>query len=305
MNSKNKGIYFALLTTLISGISVFLNKYAVGLISPPLVLTAVRNFSVGAIIVGFILSSGKWKVLKEYSKRDFVNLGLVALVGGTIPFYLFFTGLTMIPAINAALIHKSLVLWVALLAIPFLHESLTKKQAVGVGLLFLSNVFIGGFKGFEFSTGELFILIATLFWAVENIIAKKALKTIDPDILTGARMGGGSLVLLGAALITTPQSFAALTNFSLMQLGIFAATTLCLLGFVTTWYRALKLAPASLVTGILVGATLVTNVLSAVFVTKTIEASLIPQALMLVLGIVILVNSFKTAEQATLQAQYQ
>jgi len=64
---------------------------------------------------------------------------LIGLVGGSIPFYLYFEGLSKISAINGAIIHKSLVIWVALLAIPFLKENMSKLQALAVFALFGSN----------------------------------------------------------------------------------------------------------------------------------------------------------------------
>src|SRR3989344_539312 len=185
MNLKHsKGIYLALATALISGISIFVNKFAVDAISPPLVFTAVKNSGVGLIILSFILLTGKWQLVKTLKKRQYIWLITIGIIGGSIPFYLFFTGLSTIPAINAAMIHKSLVLWVAVLASIFLKEKITKLHILAILVLFSSNYLVGGFKGFTFSTGELYILLATLFWSVETIVAKKILSEVDPDILT-------------------------------------------------------------------------------------------------------------------------
>ena len=48
----------------------------------------------------------------------------VAVVGGSVPFVLFFEGLARAEATQAAFIQKTLVVWVALLAVPLLHERL-------------------------------------------------------------------------------------------------------------------------------------------------------------------------------------
>ena len=66
---------------------------------------------------------------------------------------------------------------------------------IAVAFLFYANLIIGGFAKFQFSQGELFVLLATILWAVEHVLAKKILPTVDPDIVTAARMGFGSLIL--------------------------------------------------------------------------------------------------------------
>lgn len=283
-----KGIYLAFLTALISGVSNFVNKIAVDIIKPPLVFTAEKNAIVGLLIIGILIATWKWKQIKNLTRKQIIYLGLIGIIGGSLPFYLFFTGLSQIPAINGAIIHKTLIVWVTILAIPFLKEKISPLQIVSVALLFYSNLVIGGFTNFQFSTGELFILLATILWAIEHVLAKKILPTVDPDIVTGARMGFGSLILLGAAVIVAP---AALTK-SLMptstQMFWMMATVVLLLGYVTAWYRALKFAPITVVASILVSATLVTNVLSAIFITHVWNIQLGIQAFLTILGVVIL-----------------
>ncbi|MFC1751505.1 DMT family transporter [Pseudomonadota bacterium] len=297
MSNTQKGIGYALGTALISGVAVFVNKFAVGAITPPLVFTATKNVGVGLLIVGLLLATAKWKKVKELKRDEVLKLGLIGVIGGAVPFYLFFTGLSQIPAINAALIHKSLVFWVALLAIPLLREKLSMWQIGAIGLLYSSNLVVGGFNGFGFSTGELMVLGATMLWAVENVIAKKVLAKVDPDIVTGARMGLGSVILIIAAQVTSPGSLVQVFSLTGTQMFWLVATMATLLGYVMTWYRALKLAPATLVATVLVGATVITNVLSAVFITHKWTGQMGIQAGMIVLGIGIFVWQVRERRQ--------
>ncbi|NMC36012.1 DMT family transporter [Candidatus Beckwithbacteria bacterium] len=289
----NKGIQLAFITAFVSGVSIFINKFAVGAITPPLVFTATKNVGVGLVIIALLIFSRKISQLKSLSKQQIKQLVLIGIIGGSIPFYLFFTGLSQIPAINAALIHKTLVLWVALFGLRFLKENISYLQLGAIFLLFASNALVGGFSGLSFSTGELMILAATLFWAVENIIAKKALKTLDPDLLTGARMGFGSLILLAFSFIFYPQSVAQVFSLTGTQYFWLGATALTLLAYVMTWYRALKYAPATLVTTVLVASTLVTNVLSAIFITHNFSWELWLQSGLMVLGIAVFVSEMR------------
>ncbi|AHB40258.1 MAG: hypothetical protein ACD_22C00252G0002 [uncultured bacterium] len=294
MSNTTKGIYISLTTAVISGVSIFVNKFAVDTIKPALYFTSVKNVAVALLIIAIILATGEWKKIVTLTKKELKYLLLIGLIGGSLPFYLYFTGLSQTPAVNAAIIHKTLVFWVMLMAIPFLKEKVTKWQILGVLMLFAGNVFVGGFKGFKFSQGELMLLIATVLWAVENIIAKKVLTTVSPNIVAAFRMGLGSVVLMSATVLTIPQILQKSLSLNSGQFFFIGLTVLFLLAYTTTWYRALKNAPAVVVTSVLVSSTLITNVLSAVFVTHSWNAVLTVQAVLIVAGLVLFSKSTTT-----------
>ena len=281
----SKGMQLALLTALISGVSIFINKFAVMAIKPPLMFTASKNFGVALLIIGLLIATAKWKKIAVLTKSEIGKLVAIGVIGGTVPFYLFFTGLAMTGAVNANLINKTLVIWVAIIAIPFLKEKLTAKHVMAILLLFGANAYVGGFKGFQFNQGELMILGATLFWAVEYVIAKKVLATVDPDLVTGARMGLGSVLLMAAAYWQHPQAVAQIGHLNQTQWMWMGATMVSLLVYVMIWYRALKYAKAITVTTVLVAATLVTNVLSAIFVDHSLKTEMIYQGLVMMVGV--------------------
>lgn len=287
----NKGIYLALMAAVISGVSIFVNKFAVEAIKQPLVFTTIKNIGVALLLITIIVMTGKWKKLLILKKNEIVKLFLIGIIGGSIPFYLFFTGLSQTSAVNGAIIQKTLVIWVAILALPFLKEKISFKKAVLVALLFGANVLVGGFKGFKFNNGELLILVATMFWAVETIIVKKALVKIDPMILVSARMGIGSIVLLTMSAILQPVALGKAFSLNGSQWFWLILTMVTLLGYVTTWYTSLKYASAITVMAILVGSTLITNILSAVFITHSFNTLMVIQALTMIAGIVLLSKS--------------
>lgn len=285
---KTRGVFFALTAAFISGVSIFVNKLAVDVIKEPLIFTTVKNTGVALIFLAILLFSGKLRELRKLNKRQLGLLTLIGIIGGSIPFYLFFTGLSMIPAVNGAIIQKTLVLWVALLAIPFLHEKLSKKTLFIVLLLFCANVLIDGFKGFTLSKGELYVLSATFFWAAETILAKKVLPKINPDLVIEARMGIGALILIVLSIILKPQALMGVATLTFNKWAWVVITTGFLFAYVGLWYRGLKFAPATSVTAVLVGSTLVTNILSAIFVTHTLNTLIVLQSLLIAIGIGIL-----------------
>lgn len=254
-----KGILLAFLTAVISGFSIFFAKISVA-VTDPVVFTTLKNLLVAVILTAFLYSGRKMALLKKLSAPDWGKLFAIGVIGGGLPFALFFTGLKEIPAINGALIHKTLFIWVALLAIIFLREKITFKQMLGYVLILWANWWLGSFKNFHFGRGELLVLFATLLWAVENVLAKKALKNIPFEIVAWARMSIGAVVLL---LVLIGQSKTNLLfDLNSTQLITTLISSGLLVGYVLCWYRALSLAPATLVAAILVFSTIITNLLS-------------------------------------------
>ncbi|MEK7154146.1 MAG: DMT family transporter [Patescibacteria group bacterium] len=299
---KHSALFYAtvlaLTTATISGTSNFLNKIAVTAVKDPIVFTTLKNAIVALFLVGVILGLKKWREIKSLNGGQFFKLLAIGIVGGSVPFALFFTGLTQTSAINASLIHKTLFIWVLLLGIPFLKERLTKWQWLGAAAIFGANLLVGGFKGFKYDAGELMILGATVLWAIENVVAKVALRDLSSSLVAGARMFIGSLILFSFVVWRGGASAVYTLNFE--QWGWTMLTSILLLGYVLTWYAALKRAPATYVATLLVPATLVTNILSAVFATHAFSGrQAFSMALFLIGAILVVLFARKTAEQTT------
>lgn len=288
----------ALTTAAFSGVSNFLNKIAVTGINDPIFYATLKNTLVAVVLVGIFIMCRHWPTVRTLSRRQWTLLISIGILGGSIPFALFFTGLTMTSALNAALIHKTLVLWVALLAIPFLHERVSTGQWLGIAALFAANVLVGGFSGFRYNTGELLILTATIFWSAENIIAKIALRDIPSTVVAGARMTIGSLALLAFVLWRNPAAPTTLFHLTASQWGWIFLTGALLLGYVLTWYRALALAPASYIATLLVPATLVTNALSAIFLTHTFATMQVVSAGLMFVGTALVIATHRRQPSA-------
>lgn len=294
-NNKDKGIILAIITAVISGVSVFVNKFAVSSMESPLQFVSIKNFAVSLLTLSLLISTKKLKKIRKLSRREIKYLVLIGVVGGFLPFFLFFKGLSLIPAVNAAIIHKSLVIWVTMLAIPLLKEKVSKTQFIAVLFILTGNLFVGGFNGFEFSRGELMVLAATVLWAVENIFAKKVLSSVEPDLVVLFRMGLGSLLLVGTNFFLTPTSGSMDLTINPEQIFWIGLTVITLFGYVTSWYRALKLTPAITVASILSISTLITNILSAIFITHKWSGGLLIQSSLFLSGVALFLISEKLA----------
>lgn len=253
-----KGIFLALVTSIISGIAIFYSKIAVHKIDP-LVLTTSRNFYVAIIFLAGFLLMGKWKEIKNINRKQTFQLLLIGLIGGSIPFFLFFTGLSMINAQLGNLIHKTLFVWVGLLSVIFLKEKFNIIYLISYLLVFLGT-FAFTKINFHFGLGEMLVLVATLLWSVENIIAKKALKDISSELVGLSRMGVGSIILLITTFVSGKGSILLHLNQNQILTIIIGGSILAF--YVYFWYKALKFAPASLVTLVLTFSVVVGTVLN-------------------------------------------
>ncbi len=264
-----KGIYLVLITTLISGLANFFNKFAMqALGKDAFQYTFLKNGLVAIIISVVIVGLMVLPKLKKMSYSDWFKLLLIGLVGGGIPFLLFFKGLSLTSAVSASFIHKTLFVWVALLALPLLKEKISGLQFIALGVLLLGNIIFESFKGLSWGMGETLILFATLFWAIETILAKKMLQTIDPLILAWARMFFGSCFII--VFLAATNNIAGTFNLNLQQMPWLLLVSLFLMGYIITWYSALKKLPANVVSSILVLASPITTILNSVFVSHKI-----------------------------------
>jgi drug/metabolite transporter (DMT)-like permease len=209
---------------------------------------------------------------------EWIGLAYVGVVGGGLAFVLFFDGLADTTATPAAFWRDTLVVWVAVLAVPFLHERITWWNMAAIGLLVVGEVVVAGGAGrLAASRGELLVLSASMLWAVEVVLAKILLRGVAPATISVVRMGIGAIALL--SYLAAAGSLHALFALDATQVGWAVLTGLLLAAYVATWMTALARARAIDVTSILVGSALVTALLQAAAGT----ASLAPQALGLAL----------------------
>jgi drug/metabolite transporter (DMT)-like permease len=259
------GIAFAFAASLVSGVSIYVNSKGVSHFDDPTVYTTAKNAVAGLLLVALalpVLSGTRGQAPRAASpRRHRLGLVTIACVGGSVPFVLFFEGLSRATATQAAFIQKTLVVWVALLAVPLLGERLRAPHLAAIALVVAGQAWLAGDVGtIAFGGGETMILAATLLWAVEVIVVKRLVVDVDPRILAGARMGLGVLILCGWVLVSGRRG--ALLGLSSAQWRWAAATGLLLTAYVAVWYAALAFAPAVDVTAVLVFGAVVTVVLS-------------------------------------------
>jgi len=264
MTNRARGIALAFVTALISGVSIYVNGHAVKHFGDATVYTTAKNAVAGLLLVVFALAAARPSTVRETARgrrERWLAFVAVAVIGGSVAFVLFFEGLARAEATQAAFIQKTLVVWVALLAVPLLHERFGWFHVVAIVLLIAGQAWLAGHLGtVTFGVGEAMILTATLIWSVEVVLVKWLLAWIPPQTLAAARMGLGTLLLLGWLAVS--GRLGQLTSLDAEQWRWVLLTGLLLTAYVATWYVALSLAQAIDVTAVLVFGAVVTAVLS-------------------------------------------
>lgn len=261
-NTVGWGLGLALATALISGFSVFLNGQFVKLFDDPTLLAAVRNGMVGLVLLGVAIASGGLRELARLGWRERLGLVAIGVVGGGISFALFFNGLAQSSSPAAAIIHKTLFIWVAALAIPLLGERVGPLQVASLGLLLAGTLVLAPAGSIGTGVGELLVVAATLLWSLEVIVAKRLLRGGVPvSLVAASRMSIGAVALFSIVGVTGDAS--AVLAFTAQQWLAIVVTGTLLTGYVLTWFGALRRAPATSVTSVLVVGAVVTMVLQS------------------------------------------
>jgi drug/metabolite transporter (DMT)-like permease len=248
-------------TAVISGVSVYVNGFAVKQVPDAATYTTLKNGVAFAILLGLVAVFVRPSEVRAVRRRDWGWLTLIGAVGGGAAFLLFFSGLALASAPSAAFIHKTMFVWVALMAGPILGERLGWAQLGALGVLLVGQAVVLPPSGITWGAGETLIALATFLWAVEVIVARRVLGRVRSPIVGMGRLGIGLVVLVGYVALT--GRLGGIAAIEPAAWSWILVTGVLLSGYVATWMAALKRAPASLVTSVLVVGAVITGALTA------------------------------------------
>ncbi|MFW7414080.1 EamA family transporter [Demequina sp. SO4-18] len=268
-STRTRGLALAAVTATISGVAIYVNTNGVAAYGDATAYTTAKN-SASALVIAlvFVLArrakgAGSVSLTRPSRPGHWWGLIVVAVLGGAVPFVLFFEGLASTASTQAAFLHKTLIVWVAVLAVVLLKERLTWWHGAAIALLVLAQFGLSGDVRIAADMGTALIAAATLMWAAEVAITKRLLRDATPWTLSLTRMAGGSVALLAWSALT--GSLSAVVPATAAQWGWVAVTGVLLAGYVLTWHQALARAQAVDVTAVLVLGALVTAALAGAF----------------------------------------
>lgn len=246
------GLVLVLGTVLVSGVSNFVNFRAVQGTDVDAWIT-MRNAAVALMLVPLAVLLGNGARVR-LSRADWARLAVIGLVGGSVPFLLYFHGFQLAAAEGgaaaASLGYRSLFLMATVLGLLALRERVPRRFPVAAALLFAGNVLLLSLTGPVWTDGTALVLLATALWACEYTISKRLLATLPSSTVALGRMGFGA-AFLWLFLGMTGQA-ASVVTFAPADWMNLALSALLLFAFVTTWYAGLRTVDLSVASSLLV-----------------------------------------------------
>lgn len=265
--TEKKGILLVLVTAVVSGFSIFVNSYGVKEFDSS-IFTFMKNAVVSIFLLALILALGSFAEIKKLGKKQWVQLAFIGLLGGSIPFLMFFKGLQMTTGTTSAFIHKTLFVFVAAFAFAFLKEKPSRDFTIGA-LLIILGTFLMIRPNFAFSAGHLLVLGAVLLWAAENTYSKHAVAKMSGTLVAFGRMFFGCLFILIFLLIAGKMPLIWQLNTShVLWIGV---SSLFLLAYVFTFYNGIKTVKISTAASVLSIGAPITALLSWIFAGKALN----------------------------------
>lgn len=249
---RDPGIALVLLTVLVSGVSNFVNFRAAQGTNVDAWIT-LRNAFVVLLLVPFAIIPGAG-VRPPRTRSEWIGIVAVGLVGGAVPFLLYFHGFQLAAgqggAASASLGYRSLFLLATLLSVVALRERIPRRFLPAAGLLLVGNALLLSLTGPLWTDGSGLVLLATGLWACEYTMSKRLLRTLPSGTVALGRMGFG-VAFLAAYLGATGQ-VSAMAAFSAADWMWLSASGFLLFAFVTAWYAGLRTVDLSTASSLLV-----------------------------------------------------
>ncbi len=246
------GVLLVLATAVISGVSTFVNGYAVAGTGSTAFVT-IRNLAVAAVVLPFgalaLVGSGS-----SLRPRDLGTLAVIGLIGGAVPFVLFFRGLQLATAahgtLTASFVYRTLFIFATVFGIVALRERAHPRLALAAALILGGNLLLLSLLSPIWTDGSAYVLAATLLWAAEYTVSKHALRRLRGSVVALGRMGFGAVFL--SAYLLALGGWGTVVSYSpaeWMWVGISAAL---LAAFVLTWYPGLARVELGVASSVLV-----------------------------------------------------
>jgi drug/metabolite transporter (DMT)-like permease len=254
------GYAAAVLAAAVSGLAVFYNGVGVRLFPDATLYTTLKNAVVGVLVLApLALVPGVRRELGRLDSRRWALLGALALVGGSVPYVLFFEGLRQTtPATGAVLNHLQFVV-VALLAVPLLHERVTPAMWLGLAVLLVGAVLGTDVGALRWNRGAALVLASTVLFGGGFVLARYLLRDLSTSTVMAAKMTAGAALLLAYSGATGRLGIVA--HLSGLQWRFVLVSGLILLAFTAATLVAIKHAQVTTVIAIGMAAPAVTLLL--------------------------------------------
>ena len=227
---QGKSIFFAVLAAALYAVSSPLSKLLLENLTPTMLAALLYlGAGTGLVIVGAIQKkTSAVQKEKPLTKKELpYTVGMIVL-DILAPISLM-AGLTMTTAANASLLNNFEIVATSIIALCVFKEKISKRLWIGILLVTIASVLLSieDLSSFSFSVGSIFVLLACVFWGLENNCTKKlsSKNPLEVVVIKGFGSGIGSFMI---AVIIKEFSFdfwyvifALLLGFVAYGLSIF------------------------------------------------------------------------------------
>lgn len=199
---------------------------------PPVTFSLLRWLMAFLILSIFMIKRIKdhWDILWKY-KWVLLLMSITGVAGYNTILYF---SLQYTTSINASMVNSASPLVIAIFSVFILRERLNMYQMAGIFLSFIGVAFIitkGSLEvllEFSFNKGDLFILVAVVFWGIYSIMNKKFSKVLPalPALYITSLIGILILIPLSIVEMTQPNESVLITPMSILiilYVGILAS----------------------------------------------------------------------------------
>ena len=264
---NEKGIILAVSAALISGFSVFMNGVAVSQ-ADPFVYTTIKGIFALIFLVACAMILKEMKNFRSLSSKQWGMLVLIGLIGGSVPFLMFFWGLKLGGAAVSSFIYRSLFIFAGVFGYLVLKERPSRTDFLAATAILIGNALLVS-GNLSFGLGQMLVLGATVLWALEYTISRKVMADVHPRVVMISRMFFGSLILLG--FLAATGSLGSLMPASTTSLMWLLVTSGLLFAFLSAWYFTLKYLPVFKAACIFTIGGVVTAALNLVFLGQAVS----------------------------------
>ncbi len=221
MGLKKTGVLAILGASLMWAIEPILAKLAYAN-SDYLQTSAIRAIVAALTALLYVLLTGKRNL--KVTKKQFSKLAYIAIAGTIFADQLYFFSLTKIPVINAVLIGHMQPISIVLIGFFILKEDkLTKFDYLGIFIMITAGVLVTTKTPENLSmmklgtTGDIYVLLATVAWATTAIVMRKYLKELNAGVVTFYRYLIASMIFV---VYLSLKSSLVLSNIYQVLIGL-------------------------------------------------------------------------------------
>lgn len=254
---------------------------------PPYSLAFLRFLIACPVIIVITYYLEGIKSLK-INKNEIISFSVLGLLGVTLVQGIQVYALKFTSAINSSILINFNVPFIAIFALLFLGELLSKKTAFGIFVSFIGAVIIvinGSLSGFQrINIGDILIVLTGIFWAAYSVAGKKTMEQRTPLSMTSYTFLFGTIFLFPIAFLESKFNFVGNVTY----LGISSVLYLSLLCSVFAyicWNRSMKCEKASNVAMFLYFVPVVTAIMAWFLLGEVITIFTIIGGALVILGV--------------------